>query len=113
MSESKGIGPVKELKLAAVDAALAEKGQAVFQAKCSACHKLQERFVGPPLKNVTLRRQPEWIMNMILNPSEMLQKDAVARKLLEEYLTQMANMSLTQEEARQVLEYFRRTDGAK
>ncbi len=113
MSESKGLGPVKTLKLTTLAPALAKKGQAVYQAKCTACHKMDERFVGPPLKGVTLRRQPEWIMNMILNPSEMIQKDPVAHELLEQYLTQMADMGVSQDEARQLLEYFRQYDGLK
>ena len=113
MTESKGVGPVKEAKITALNPDLAKKGQALFQAKCSACHKLDERFVGPSLRGVTQRRQPEWIMNMILNPNEMTQKDPVAKELLGEYLTQMANQGLTQDEARQVLEYFRQNDGAK
>jgi len=112
-TESKGVGPVKEVKIGALDSALAKKGQAAFQAKCAACHKMEERFVGPPLKGVSQRRQPEWIMNMILNPVEMTQKDPVAQELLKEYLTQMANQGLSQDEARQILEYFRQVDGAK
>jgi cytochrome c551/c552 len=65
-----------------LDASLAEKGKAAFEQKCSACHRFEERFVGPPLKGVTTRRAPEWIMNMILNPVEMTQKDPAAKELL-------------------------------
>ena len=47
-------------------------------------------------------------MNMILNPVEMTLKDPVARALLIEYNgAPMANQSLTEEEARAILEYFR------
>jgi putative heme-binding domain-containing protein len=91
---------------------MAAKGKTVFDNRCSACHKIDQRFVGPALQGVTLRRQPEWIMNMILNPNEMTQKDEVAKDLLGTYATQMANMNLTKEEARQVLEYFRSLDAA-
>ena len=107
---SKGVGPVKSLTLGEVQSAMAAGGKSVFESKCSSCHKIDQRFVGPALQGVTLRRQPEWIMNMILNPNEMTQKDEVAKDLLGTYATQMANMSLTQEEARQVLEYFRSID---
>ncbi len=47
-------------------------------------------------------------MNMILNPEEMIQKDPIAKKLLMEFNgAPMANQNLTEEQARQVLEYFR------
>ena len=47
-------------------------------------------------------------MNMILNPEQMVKEDATARKLLMEYNgAPMANQNLTEEQARQVLEYFR------
>lgn len=109
-TESKGIGPIKTLTLEEIQSEMAAKGQATFEAKCTGCHKIDQRFVGPALRGVTLRRQPEWIMNMILNPNVMTQKDEVAKGLIETYATQMANMSLTETEARQVLEYFRLND---
>ncbi len=111
-TESKGVGPVKEVKLAELDSAMAAQGKTIFEARCASCHKLDQRFVGPPLRAVSLRRQPEWIMNMILNPAVMTQKDPVAKDLLGEYATQMADMALKEEEARKVLEYFRQTDSA-
>ena len=30
-------------------------------------------------------RTPEWIMNMILNPTEMVEKDPLAKELLVEF----------------------------
>lgn len=113
MTDSKGVGPVSELKVGAFDEELATKGSVIFESKCMACHKMEERFVGPALKGVTLRRQPEWIMNMILNPEGMTANDSVAKELLEKYSVQMANQSLTKEEARAVLEFFRKNDGVK
>ncbi|MEO0169795.1 MAG: cytochrome c, partial [candidate division WOR-3 bacterium] len=82
----------------------------IFKTKCSACHKLDERYVGPALKGVTKRRTPEWIMNMILNPEEMTKNDPIAKKLLEEYLTQMTFQNVSEDEARAILEYFRLVD---
>jgi len=106
--ESKGVGPVTTVDLGAnVDQALADKGKAIFESKCTACHKFGERYVGPDLAGVTERRKPEWIMNMILNPQEMTQQNPTAKELLGEFMTQMPNQNLTQEEARSVVEYFR------
>lgn len=103
-----GVGPVKELKLpATIDDALAAKGQATFEAKCTACHKMGKRFVGPDLTDVVDRREPEWIMNMILDPERMVNENEAAKALLAEYMSPMANQSLTEDEARGILEYFR------
>jgi mono/diheme cytochrome c family protein len=77
---------------------------------CSACHKIDQRVIGPALAGVTKKRTPEWIMNMIMNPNQMVKENAQARKLLAEYISPMANQNLTEEETRFVLEYFRRND---
>jgi mono/diheme cytochrome c family protein len=108
-----GVGPVTKVELSALDPQLAKKGKAVFEQKCTACHKLDERYVGPALKGVTQRRKPEWIMNMILNPSEMLEKDPTAKELLGTYLTPMTFQDVSKEQARAILEYFRQVDGAQ
>lgn len=110
-SDSKGIGRFTDVKLGAIDAAMAEKGEAVFKAKCSACHKMtDQKIVGPGLKEITKRRTPEWIMNQITNPVEMEAKDPVGKALLEKHLTQMTFQNVTDDETRQVLEYFRKND---
>ncbi len=103
----KGIGPVSSVELGDIDEALVEKGKELYKANCTACHKIGKRAVGPALKGVTERRKPEWIMNMILNPQEMVDNDPTAKALLAEYLAPMANQSLTEDEARAILEFFR------
>lgn len=102
-----GIGPVKSVTLGEIDEAMVAEGKALFKLKCSACHKISKRVVGPAMANVTKRRSPEWIMNMILNPEVMVEKNPIAKKLLAEYLAPMANQNLTEKEARLILEYFR------
>lgn len=102
-----GIGPVQDLDLGDLDVALAARGGDVFTMKCSACHKANDRYVGPALGDVLTRREPEYVMNMMLNPAEMLEKHPEARKLLAEYMTPMPNQNLTQDDARAVLEYLR------
>jgi mono/diheme cytochrome c family protein len=103
----KGVGPVTSITLGEIDPALVEQGKALFTSKCSACHKIDKRFVGPALKGAIDRRTPEWIMNMILNPDKMVVENEEAKKLLAEYLSPMANQSLKEEEARAILEYLR------
>ena len=103
----KGIGPIKELELGEIDPDLTKMGEELFIIKCSACHKINKRFVGPALVGVTERRSPEWIMNMILNPDQMVKENPAAKQLLMDYLSPMANQSLQEDEARSILEYFR------
>jgi len=80
----------------------------LFKFKCTACHKVNKDFIGPPLTGVTQRRSPEWIMNMILNPEKMLAENAIVKALFEEYKTPMENQKLTEDEARAILEHYKR-----
>jgi mono/diheme cytochrome c family protein len=103
----KGIGPIREVTLGAIDPALAERGEDVFRTKCFACHRLDERYVAPRLGDVLDHRQPEYVMNMMLNPSEMVARHPTVRALLAEFMVEMPNQGLTEDEARAVLEYIR------
>ena len=106
-----GIGPITTtMELGAIDSTMAENGDKIYAAKCLVCHTMYDQVVGPALANISKRRAPEWIMNQILNPTEMVEKDPIAKKLLEKYKAPMANLNLTKEEARAILEYFRKKD---
>lgn len=103
-----GIGPVKEpIALGAIAPALVAQGRSVFETKCSMCHKMDTTYVGPALGEVTARRTPAYIMNMILNPQEMVERHPVAKQLLAERMTFMPNQQVTREDTRAVLEYLR------
>jgi len=69
--------------------------------------------VGPGWKNVTTKREPHWIMNMITNVDMMLATDSEAQKLLEECLVRMPNQNVNKEDARKILEFMRSNDGEK
>lgn len=107
-----GIGPVESVSLGAVDDALAAQGEEIFRTKCSACHKMDERYVGPPMNDIVENRTPAYVMNMMLNPEEMLQRHPEARAKLAEYMTPMPNQQLSENDARAVLEYLRVAAGA-
>ena len=103
-----GLGPVTEkIQLGPVNAKMATEGEQIFEGKCSPCHKLDERYVGPPLGDVTQRRTPEFIMNMILDPSSMVKYHPEIKKLLAQYYTPMTFQNVTREDARKILEYLR------
>ncbi len=97
-----------------LDASMVTSGKAIYELKCQSCHKLtDEKLVGPGWKDVTKRREPLWIMNMITNVDMMLESDPEAQKLLEQCLVRMPNQNITKDEARQVVEFMRSNDGEK
>jgi cytochrome c2 len=103
-----GIGPIKEkITLGPIDAIKAESGKKLFETKCSQCHKLDERYTGPAIRNVTKRRTPEYIVNNILNPEEMANKHPEAKKLVALHATKMTFQNVTQDDAMNILEYLR------
>lgn len=112
-NDGKGFGPVKTVSLTSpLDQEMIGRGKAIYEMKCQACHRLDDkRVVGPGWKGVTKTRKPEWIMNMITNVDEMLEKDAEAQKLLELCLTRMPNQNVTVPDARDILEFMRQNDG--
>lgn len=111
----RGTGKFTEVDLGEnLDVAMATEGKKAYDVKCSACHKLtDEKLVGPGWKGVSQRRTPEWIMNFITNTDEMLNKDPEAQAQLEICLVRMPNQSLSDDEARHLLEYMRQNDGVK
>lgn len=109
---NKGVGPITNVVLPeTIDMAMVEEGKNLYKTKCSACHKVDKRFIGPSPIGILKRRSPEWIMNMILDPEGMVKNDPIAKQLLIEFNgSPMANQSLTEEEARKILEFFRTLD---
>lgn len=107
--DNKGIGPVTSVSLDdEINMDLVAQGEQVYNQMCTACHKSDANYIGPSPKGIFERRSPEWIMNMILNPMEMVEKDPIAKQLLIDYNgAPMANQNLTEEQARAILEYFR------
>ena len=109
--KDKGVGPITSVNVTGtINQSMADEGEVTFNSICSACHKLDQKFIGPALIGVTKRRTPEWIMNMIMNPEQMVKKNAQAKKLHMEYISPMVNQGLTEAETRSILEYFRIND---
>ncbi len=105
-----GVGPIKTAIVleSEINTEMADEGKSIYKAKCSACHKKDKKFIGPAPKGILERRHPTWIMNMILDPEKMVKEDPIAKELLMEFNgAPMANQSLTEDEARSILEYFR------
>ncbi len=61
-------------------------GKKIFQVNCAACHKLEKKLLGPPLGNISDKRQIPWLKSFIRDSQAMIKagdKDAVA--IYEEY----------------------------
>jgi cytochrome c551/c552 len=112
---SKGIGRFRNIQLThPLDEAMVTKGKAIFQSKCFACHKLsKEKLVGPGWSGVTNRRSPEWIMNWVTNTKVMVDRDLAAQADLAVCIIRMPDQELTDDQARNVLEFMRENDGKK
>ncbi|GIV24746.1 MAG: hypothetical protein KatS3mg026_0438 [Bacteroidia bacterium] len=58
-----------------------DKGKVLFQQRCAACHKLEQKLIGPPLAGVESRRKKEWFLQFVANSQALIQagdKEAVA-----------------------------------
>ena len=109
---NKGVGPITNVILEdKVNISMANSGEKLFNQLCTSCHMINEDYIGPAMSGILGRRSPEWIMNMILNPIQMLEEDPIAIELLEKYdFEYMYNQNLLEEEVREILEYFRLLD---
>lgn len=112
-SVDNGIGQFKAVTLThPLDEGMVSKGEAIYKSKCFACHKLTtEKLVGPGWTGVTNRRTPEWIMNFVTNTNVMLDSDLVAQQLMVVCIARMPNQNVSNEDARNVLEFMRKNDG--
>jgi hypothetical protein len=110
-----GIGIVRDVILNnPLELDKVDRGSALYESKCKSCHELNEKqVVGPGWKDITKRRKPEWIMNMITNVDVMLDNDVEAQKLLQSCDTRMTVEVLSIGQARDVLEFMRQNDGEK
>lgn len=102
-----GIGPIKNIKLGPIDSKMVQKGKDLFNNKCLLCHDLDQKKVGPPLRNITKTRSPEYIMNLMLNTLQMQKEDPVVKGLISIYKVPMTPPGYTTEQVRSVLEYLR------
>ncbi len=112
---NRGEGKFHDVQIAdKLDPTMAQKGQKIAELKCESCHKMtDERLVGPGWQGVTSRHKPEWIMNFMTNTDAMIDKDPKAQAMLEICMVRMPNQNLSDDEAREILEFMRKNDGVK
>ncbi|MDC8002018.1 cytochrome c [Aequorivita todarodis] len=105
-----GVGPIKDPVVLGdqIDAEMAAKGEKLFNKKCSVCHEIHDSNRGPALGGVLEKRSPQFVMNMILDPDGMIENDPQIKALKAVYEVRMDNLHLTEEEAREIVEYLRK-----
>ncbi len=105
------LGLIALLVLASASAAYAAPdGEAIFKNNCSSCHKLDEKLVGPALKDIEKRRDRAWLTKWIRNSSALIASgDEYAVKIFNEYnKTQMtAFPNLKDDEINAILDYVK------
>lgn len=105
---NKGIGPVEQIDLPShIDEDMAAEGKELYDQHCASCHRINESLTGPALGNVLERRSPEFVMNMILNTNEMIEKEPIVKALRGEYESDMVQVDVDEDEARAIIEYLR------
>ncbi len=106
--ENIGFGPVKEIKLGPINEAMVKEGKNIFNSKCFACHRLDTKLVGPALTPIVKKTNAVFLMNYLLNTTEMQKKEPELKKLIKEYNgVVMPEQNLNEKQARAVLEYLR------
>jgi cytochrome c2 len=117
----KGIIPLKSkvlfLSESRFDLDLARQGEKIYTAKaCHACHSLDEKRVtmGGGLRNITRRRDLEWLFHFIKDPKSMLKTDGLAKQLLREFNNMpMPNQGLADAEVIAIIEYLKDPEKVK
>lgn len=99
---------IKELKLNPINQKLVDQGKNLFNSKCTPCHNLDSKLVGPPLRKIAQQQTPLFLMNYLMDTKEMQQKEPQLKELIKQYSgVVMPDQGLKEKEAQSLVEYFR------
>jgi mono/diheme cytochrome c family protein len=86
----------------------AREGETIFQKMCAACHTIGGgKRIGPDLKDVTEKRNRDWLVGIIIAPDKMFNEgDPIASQLLKEYGVPMPNLNLSEAQAHALIAYL-------
>lgn len=87
-----------------------KEGEKIFKAKCTSCHKVDRKVVGPALKGITETKSEEWLIKWIKNSQALIasgDKDAIA--IFEEYNKSVMTSftDLSDDQIKSVLAYIK------
>lgn len=91
------------------DAAIYEQGKTIFVGKCTSCHQVHEKVIGPALAGVYDKYERDWLYAWIKNSQALVKAgDEQAVAIFEEYnKSVMTSFALSNEEIDATLEYIR------
>jgi mono/diheme cytochrome c family protein len=91
------------------DPAVISAGEALFKQNCTVCHAVNDRVVGPALRDIHVRRPLPWIISFVQNSQKVIQSgDDYAVKLYNEYnKTQMTSFDFSNEEITSIVAYLK------
>ncbi len=101
-----GIG-IQQLDLAPINDSVMKLGANLFNEKCSMCHTMEYKNIGPDVSDLLAYRKKEWLVNFLLNKDEMILRDSLTQINIQKYDTICGANISKREEAMQLLEYFR------
>jgi mono/diheme cytochrome c family protein len=85
---------------------LAADGEALFKANCASCHKPDEDYTGPMLKDARKRApNPEWTYRWVNNVNSMIDTDPYAKALKAKYGSVMTQFNLPKEDIKAILDW--------
>ena len=84
-------------------------GGTLFKNNCTSCHKINEKLIGPALKNVHQRHSEEWMIKWIKNSQAMVKAgDKEAVEVFKKYgPTPMTSINLKDDEIKAILGYIK------
>ena len=86
------------------------EGEKLFKANCTSCHAINEKVVGPALKDAHKRRKEEWLLKWIKNSPGMVQSgDPIAVQLFNDNnkIPMLPFLSLKDEEIKSIISYIK------
>ena len=83
-------------------------GDALFKSNCTQCHAINEKIVGPALRDIIRRRPITWLVPWVQNSAKVVASgDAYGVKLFNEYgKQQMPSFSLKKKEIEDIIAYI-------
>jgi mono/diheme cytochrome c family protein len=97
------------LTLGLTDTALGQvDGESIFEQKCAGCHTIGAgNRVGPDLKDVTTRRDREWLISYNMRAADMKGfGDPIAVELAQNWGAAMPNIDITEAESAAIVDFL-------
>jgi len=99
---------ITKVTIGPINPKMVNDGKSLYASKCIVCHDLDQKKVGPTLRNVFKERSPEYLMNVIYNTTKMQKNDPTFKSLVVKFKNlPMPDPNLTEAQSRSLLEYLR------